>query len=102
MNNNDDIYNYGVLLIYSFIIGLLFAQFAAGFFFIIISIVLFEIFTASKCRMKAPWSISRRIGVIVMFIFGFFLGRIAIRDDHPFRLWCKQNSMAKTFINDDD
>ncbi len=74
--------DHGLSIILAFTIGILFSRFSLGFLFVLIFIIISEIFYGTYTRCNYPWLIQVRGLVIASSILGFIIGRTVLEDQH--------------------
>ncbi len=84
-------YGYGSVLffiVFTFVIGLIFAPFSFGFFYFLVFWVIWFIAYSFLIKWQyRNWRLLTIIGIFCAGLTGFVLGRFIIGDDKPFRPW---------------
>lgn len=68
----------------TFILGFVLSPWSWGIFWVIGFLLIYEIFFACASEMKLPhWKMEHRMGLIVIYLVGWILGRIFIGYQNP-------------------
>ena len=90
-------YGYGAVLFYivfSFVIGLIFAPFSWGFSFFLFVWLLWFIAYSMIVQWQYPnWRLLTVIGVFCAGLTGFIIGRFLIDDHKPFKLFFDRHDL---------
>ena len=73
---------HGLSIILAFAVGILLSRFSLGLLFVLIFIILSEIWYAAYTRCQYPWLFQVRALIIASSILGFIIGRTVLEDQH--------------------
>ena len=82
-------YGYGsvlFLIVFTFVIGLIFAPFSFGFIFFLVFWIVWAILYSLLIQFKYPiWRLLTVVGIFFTGLLGFIIGRLLVGDKHPFK-----------------